>query len=369
MQRRWWAPTATATLSWCVLPEDATALDRMHSSDECYTVSRTLHDMHCVCTCWCLISSEACDQRGVNIQTIIIPHPTRSSAPPKHGLCVAQVRINAPKEQLRPIVVGPSQGLRVGQQVLAIGCPFGFDHTLTTGVVSGLNREIKSLGACLPSTAGAGFCCLHSWCERVSNTWLVVSSHVSSTLADMCTQLTFKTLYNPCLPAVGSNVPGGIQTDAAINPGNSGGPLLDSSGALVGINTAIFTNTGTRCALAVYATAVHSPLVQSPCLGLSMPAFWCSCGRQGRVLGCAVKGNATHSAGAAAIRSLQCRRHTPPGLSCLCQAATVTAGCNTTPMYAHMMLTLIGLNALCLHAVWEWALQSLRTLLHVWCHS
>jgi S1-C subfamily serine protease len=74
-------------------------------------------------------------------------------------------------------------------QVLAIGNPFGFQHTLTSGIVSGLNREIRS--------------------------------------------------------QVGSVIPGGIQTDAAINPGNSGGPLLDSSGRVVGVNTAIFTATGT----------------------------------------------------------------------------------------------------------------------------
>merc|ERR1712216_612535 len=67
--------------------------------------------------------------------------------------------------------------------------PFGFDHTLTTGVVSGLNRSIQS--------------------------------------------------------QVGSLITGAIQTDAAINPGNSGGPLLDSRGQLIGINTAIFTPTGT----------------------------------------------------------------------------------------------------------------------------
>uniref|UniRef100_A0A7S3VP22 PDZ domain-containing protein n=1 Tax=Dunaliella tertiolecta TaxID=3047 RepID=A0A7S3VP22_DUNTE len=102
---------------------------------------------------------------------------------------LAVVKINAPPEQLRPVTLGQSAPLRVGQQVLAIGCPFGFDHTLTTGVVSGLNREVQSV--------------------------------------------------------VGSIIPGGIQTDAAINPGNSGGPLLDSAGHLVGINTAIFTNTGT----------------------------------------------------------------------------------------------------------------------------
>src|SRR5690606_3836883 len=75
-----------------------------------------------------------------------------------------------------------------GQLALAIGNPFGLDHTLSTGVVSGLEREIESLAG----------------------------------------RPTF----------------GVIQTDAAINPGNSGGPLLDSSGRLIGINTAIYSPSG-----------------------------------------------------------------------------------------------------------------------------
>ncbi|GFH09880.1 protease do-like chloroplastic-like, partial [Haematococcus lacustris] len=102
---------------------------------------------------------------------------------------LAVLRINAAPEELVPVTLGSSEGLRVGQAVYAIGCPFGFDHTLTTGVISGLNREVKSV--------------------------------------------------------LGGTIPGCIQTDAAINPGNSGGPLLSSSGALLGLNTAIFTNTGT----------------------------------------------------------------------------------------------------------------------------
>lgn len=100
------------------------------------------------------------------------------------------IKVDAPKELLKPAVVSSSsEGVRVGQAVFAIGNPFGFDHTLTTGVVSGLNRSIQS--------------------------------------------------------QVGSLITGAIQTDAAINPGNSGGPLLDSRGQLIGINTAIFTPTGT----------------------------------------------------------------------------------------------------------------------------
>ena len=96
--------------------------------------------------------------------------------------------LSVEKPELRPIPLGCSSTLLVGQKVFAIGNPFGFDHTLTTGVVSGLGRTIQS--------------------------------------------------------QAGSLISGGIQTDAAINPGNSGGPLLDASGRLVGVNTAIFTSTG-----------------------------------------------------------------------------------------------------------------------------
>uniref|UniRef100_A0A1J3EVL1 Protease Do-like 1, chloroplastic n=2 Tax=Noccaea caerulescens TaxID=107243 RepID=A0A1J3EVL1_NOCCA len=102
---------------------------------------------------------------------------------------VAVLRIDAPKDKLRPIPVGVSADLLVGQKVFAIGNPFGLDHTLTTGVISGLRREISSA-------------------------------------------------------ATGRPIQDVIQTDAAINPGNSGGPLLDSSGTLIGINTAIYSPSG-----------------------------------------------------------------------------------------------------------------------------
>ncbi len=105
---------------------------------------------------------------------------------PDHDLAV--LRIRNTNKALRPIDVGNSQDLRVGQKVLAIGNPFGLDHTLTTGIVSALGRSI------------------HSMNER--------------TIEDV------------------------IQTDAAINPGNSGGPLLDSSGQLIGINTQIVSPSG-----------------------------------------------------------------------------------------------------------------------------
>ncbi|KAK3137962.1 hypothetical protein QOZ80_5AG0362630 [Eleusine coracana subsp. coracana] len=102
---------------------------------------------------------------------------------------VAVLRIKAPKDKLRPIPVGVSADLLVGQKVYAIGNPFGLDHTLTTGVISGLRREISSA-------------------------------------------------------ATGRPIQDVIQTDAAINPGNSGGPLLDSAGNLIGVNTAIYSPSG-----------------------------------------------------------------------------------------------------------------------------
>ena len=101
---------------------------------------------------------------------------------------LAVLHIEAPRSQLRPIRIGTSFDLKVGQTVLAIGNPFGYDHTLTSGIVSALGREIES-------TDGVP-------------------------IRDV------------------------IQTDAAINPGNSGGPLLDSAGRLIGVNTAIVSPSG-----------------------------------------------------------------------------------------------------------------------------
>jgi len=96
---------------------------------------------------------------------------------------LAVLKIDAPEERLAPILIGESADLQVGQKVFAIGNPFGLDQTLTTGVISGLGREILSV------------------------------------------------TKRP--------IQGVIQTDAAINPGNSGGPLLDSAGRLIGVNTAV----------------------------------------------------------------------------------------------------------------------------------
>jgi S1-C subfamily serine protease len=106
---------------------------------------------------------------------------------------IAVLHIDAPPQKLLPLPLGQSATLKVGQKVLAIGNPFGLDQTLTTGVVSGLGREIKSV--------------------------------------------TQRPIYDV------------IQTDASINPGNSGGPLLDSSGRLVGINTAIYSPSGANAGI------------------------------------------------------------------------------------------------------------------------
>ena len=101
---------------------------------------------------------------------------------------LAVLHIEAPRNLLRPIPIGTSSDLKVGQTVLAIGNPFGYDQSLTTGIVSALGREIVSDDG-IP-------------------------------IRDV------------------------IQTDAAINPGNSGGPLLDSAGRLIGVNTAIVSPSG-----------------------------------------------------------------------------------------------------------------------------
>ncbi len=101
---------------------------------------------------------------------------------------LAVLWINAPKHLLRGLPLGTSHDLQVGQKVYAIGNPFGLDQSLSTGIVSAVGREIKSM--------------------------------------------------------TGRSIKDVIQTDAAINPGNSGGPLLDSAGGLLGVNTAIFTRSG-----------------------------------------------------------------------------------------------------------------------------
>ncbi len=106
---------------------------------------------------------------------------------------IAVLKIEDSKETLKPIKVGSSDPLAVGQQAYAIGNPFGLDHSLTKGIISALGRVVQGIGGV--------------------------------TIHDM------------------------IQTDAAINPGNSGGPLLDSSGNLIGMNTMIYSRSGSSAGI------------------------------------------------------------------------------------------------------------------------
>jgi len=144
---------------------------------------------------------------------------------PEKDLAVLRIRPGRSGAPLPPpIEVGASDELAVGQSVLAIGNPFGLDHTLTTGVVSALGREVD----------GAG----------------------------------------------GRPIKGCIQTDAAINPGNSGGPLLDSRGRLIGVNTAIFSPSGTSAGIGfaipvdtvrrIVSQLIRYGRVQRPSLGVTV---------------------------------------------------------------------------------------------------
>jgi len=108
---------------------------------------------------------------------------------------IAVLRIHEPKDKLHKIKVGTSHDLQVGQNVFAIGDPYGLDQTLTSGIISALGRTIASSA-------------------------------------------------DPPTPI--DNV---IQTDAPINPGNSGGPLLDSDGRLIGMNTAIYSPSGSSAGI------------------------------------------------------------------------------------------------------------------------
>jgi S1-C subfamily serine protease len=112
-------------------------------------------------------------------------------------LAVLRVQDDVPADKLKPLPLGNSSALRVGQEVVAIGNPFGLSGSMTEGIVSGLNRLIPVY------------------------------------------QDPFSTVAAPAF-----SIPDVIQTDAAINPGNSGGPLLDLQGEVVGINSAIFSTTG-----------------------------------------------------------------------------------------------------------------------------
>jgi S1-C subfamily serine protease len=134
-------------------------------------------------------------QRASGAQITLNDHQTYSAelvgTAPEFDLAV--LRIKAPASKLPPIPVGTSGDLQVGQKCFAIGNPFGLDQTLTTGVVSALGRTIQGVG--------------------------------------------------------GNDIREVIQTDAPINPGNSGGPLLDSAARLIGVNTAIYSPSGSSAGI------------------------------------------------------------------------------------------------------------------------
>jgi S1-C subfamily serine protease len=106
---------------------------------------------------------------------------------------IAVLKVVGPAGKLQPLLQGDSKTLQVGQKVIAIGNPFGLDHTVTSGIVSALGRQVQGVAGVM--------------------------------IRDM------------------------VQTDAAINPGNSGGPLLDSAGRLIGMNTVIFSRSGSSAGI------------------------------------------------------------------------------------------------------------------------
>ncbi len=114
---------------------------------------------------------------------------------------VAVLRVDAPSEKLFPMSLGDSSNLLVGQKILAIGNPFGLERTLSTGVISSLDRSLRAKN--------------------------------------------------------GRMIKGIIQTDAAINPGNSGGPLLNSRGRVIGMNTAIISSVGQSAGVS-FAVPINS---------------------------------------------------------------------------------------------------------------
>jgi S1-C subfamily serine protease len=166
---------------------------------------------------------------------------------------LAVLRIEAPREKLRPLRIGESEDLLVGQSVLAIGNPFGFDQTLTTGIISALGREIDSMA--------------------------------------------------------GVPIRDVIQTDAAINPGNSGGPLLDSAGRLIGVNAAIVSPSGGYAGLGfaipvdtvnwVVPELITYGRIRRPVLGIDLVSDHAArrLGLEGALVGTVYRGSGADEAG------------------------------------------------------------------------
>ncbi len=134
---------------------------------------------------------EGVSEVAVRLESGDARRATVVGAAPDYDLAV--LKLSIPPVGLQPIPIGTSTNLQVGQAVLAIGNPFGLSRTLTSGIVSALDRR-------LPTDTGR-------------------------------------------------EIAGVIQTDAAINPGNSGGPLLDSAGRLIGVNTAIVSGSGSSAGI------------------------------------------------------------------------------------------------------------------------
>ncbi|KAG5527261.1 hypothetical protein RHGRI_028227 [Rhododendron griersonianum] len=151
---------------------------------------------------------------------------------------VAVLHVDAPRNKLRPIPVGVSADLLVGQKVYAIGNPFGLDHTLTTGVIRYVDRANKVWRnhEMLPK---------QNWIHVVVDLSSITKEETDSHLQVAIDVHVIHGLRREISSAAtGRPIQDVIQTDAAINPGNSGGPLLDSSGNLIGINTAIYSPSG-----------------------------------------------------------------------------------------------------------------------------
>lgn len=135
------------------------------------------------------------DALAITLDNMTVPVKVVGAEPRKD---IAVLKITSPLvlkklTTFRPFDIAPTQSLMVGQTAIAIGNPFGFDHSLTKGVISALGRRMPGIGGV--------------------------------------------TIHNM------------IQTDASINPGNSGGPLLDSAGRLIGMNTAIFSQSGSSAGI------------------------------------------------------------------------------------------------------------------------
>ena len=131
---------------------------------------------------------QGASQASVRLADGRVSRATLVGTDPSHDLAVLRIDVGA--VAIPPLPIGTSVDLKVGQKVFAIGNPFGLDWTLTSGIVSALERELPS--------------------------------------------------------EIGIPIRGLIQTDAAINPGNSGGPLIDSAGRLIGVNTAIYSPSGSN---------------------------------------------------------------------------------------------------------------------------